>query len=52
MKKSSSEDHHNGAAVFVSESKAGNSWSAAAELGLWTFLGTALQVWLRTALGT
>lgn len=43
VKKSSSEDH-NGAAMSVSEPKAGNSWFAAAELGWWTFLGTALQV--------
>jgi hypothetical protein len=44
VKKSGSEDHHNGSAVSVDEAKAGNSWGVAAELGLWTFLGTALQV--------
>ena len=44
VKNSSSEDHHDGSVVCVDESIPGNSWGAAGELGLWTFLGTALQV--------
>ncbi|KAG0594713.1 hypothetical protein M758_UG102300 [Ceratodon purpureus] len=43
VKKSSSENVYNGSGVSGEESKAGSSWGAAAELGFWTFLGTALQ---------
>lgn len=45
----SNDENYYGAATSVNEAISGSSWSAAAELGFWTFLGTALQT---SALGS